>query len=92
MGFVRLLIWGYRRKETSDVELLAEKASLEVGLEDLHDRDEALHLVETAAEIGLSGPGSLQTRLRVGQAEPQVFHHGGVGGRRTSPGGGNIFL
>jgi hypothetical protein len=40
------------------VFLLFDESSFEVGLEDLHDGDKALHFLETAAQIGFTSPGA----------------------------------
>lgn len=56
----------HRREEADHVILLLAKASFEIGLEDLHDGDEALHLVKAAAQLGFPSPGSRQPSLRLG--------------------------
>ncbi|KAH7840328.1 hypothetical protein Vadar_015623 [Vaccinium darrowii] len=79
----------YRRREESDDDfVLLEYPTLDISLEDLHFRDEPLHLIKTAAQLGFLSPGSLQQRLGLGQTVPWIVDHGGgrgqEGGRLSS--------
>lgn len=71
---------GRRGEEAGDVLLLLAEASFEVGLEDLHDGDKALHLLEAAAELGFASPGAGEPSLGLGQPAPQCVHHHDVVG------------
>lgn len=69
-----LLCWKGRKEGSHAFSLLAEPA-LEIGLEDLHNGDESLHLLKSSAELRFTGPGALEPSLGLGEPASQIFDH-----------------
>lgn len=68
------LITGQRSKKAPHAVLLLAEPALEVGLQNLHDGQEPLHLLKKAAQLGLAGPGTGEPRLSLGQSVTQILH------------------
>lgn len=83
---MRWLSIGRRRKEASQALLLLVVAAFEVVFEDLHDGEEAAHLVEAVGQLGFPSSGASEASLRISEATAEIVHR-----RRRCPIGEIVF-